>query len=124
MASFTFKSSQRAKYMIMHPALQQAMFKFGGWLAGYTLATFFTVTLFNNHLVPDLLRIPAALIPMLPAIFALLSWVEGFRVMDELQQKIQTEAIAFGFGLTAVLTFSYGWLQLLAEFPSISWFAM
>jgi hypothetical protein len=40
--------------------------------------------------------------------------------MDELQRKIQLEAVVFGFCGTALLTFSYGFLEN-AGFPHLNW---
>jgi len=41
--------------------------------------------------------------------------------MDELQRKIQLEAMAFAFALTAVLSLAYGFLELFANFPEVNW---
>ena len=43
--------------------------------------------------------------------------------MDELQRRITFEALAFAFVGTALLTFSYGFLQLFS-FPQASWLLM
>ena len=66
-------------------------------------------------------RYPVALLPMIPLGFALIAWVRFFRRMDELQQRIQLEALAFAFGGTALITFAYGFLQD-AGFPDLNWF--
>lgn len=66
-------------------------------------------------------RVPLALAPMVPAVFALIAIMRQFDRMDELQRRIQFEALAFAFGGTALLTFGYGFLQL-TGFPQVSWF--
>ena len=66
-------------------------------------------------------RFPVAVLPMIPIVFALVAWVRSFRRMDELQQRIALEALAFAFGGTAFITFSYGFLQD-AGFPDLNWF--
>ncbi len=43
-----------------------------------------------------------------------------FSYMDELQRRIQLEAFAFSFGVTGIVTFSYGLLTYVG-FPAISW---
>ena len=43
-----------------------------------------------------------------------------FRGMDELEQRIGLEALAFAFGGTAIITFSYGLLDEVG-LPRISW---
>ena len=52
-----------------------------------------------------------ALTPMIPA--AALAWIHlrEFRRMDELQLRIQLEALGFSFAGTALLTFAYGLLE-------------
>jgi hypothetical protein len=59
---------------------------------------------------------------MVPAILAALAKVDGFRELDELQRKIQSEGILFAFVITAVVTFSYGFLEVYAGFPRLSMF--
>lgn len=65
-------------------------------------------------------RYPVALTPMIPALFVLLFTVHGIRKLDELEQRVQLEALAFAFGGTAIGTFSYGFLQGVG-LPGLSW---
>lgn len=65
-------------------------------------------------------RYVVATIPMIPAIFVAIVWVRYYRSMDELQQRIALEALAFAFGGTALITFGYGFLDA-AGLPRISW---
>jgi hypothetical protein len=91
-------------------------------MAAYALALFVTVTLLNAY--PDAAwRVPLALIPMVPLIFALIAFMRFLSRMDELQRRVQLEALAFAFGGTALLTFSYGFLQIVG-FPQVNWFAV
>jgi len=64
-----------------------------------------------------------ALSPMLPA--AAMAWVilRELRRMDELQRRIQLEALGFSFAGTAILTFSYGFLEGLG-YPKLSMFSV
>jgi hypothetical protein len=48
------------------------------------------------------------------------AFMRYFSRMDELQRRIQLEAFAFGFGVTGIVTFSYG-LLVYVGFPPISW---
>ena len=50
-----------------------------------------------------------------------LAWVRYYRRVDELQQRIALEALAFAFGGTALITFGYGFLDE-AGLPHLSWF--
>ncbi len=61
-----------------------------------------------------------ALLPVFPALFIPVAVVDFFRKMDEMQQRIQLEALAFGFTAAAVLTLSYGFLQN-AGLPAVNW---
>lgn len=65
-------------------------------------------------------RIPVALMPMAPALAALLAFVRFFQRVDELEQRIHLEALAFAFGGTAIVTFGYGFLENV-DFPHLSW---
>lgn len=65
-------------------------------------------------------RIPLALTPMIPIFFAVRAFLRFFHRIDELQRRIQSEALALSFGVTCVVTFSYGLLEY-AGFPPLSW---
>jgi hypothetical protein len=64
-------------------------------------------------------RFAIALAPVIPAIFALVAFVRFLGRMDELQRRIQFDAIALSFGATAILTFAYGFLEGVG-FPRLS----
>jgi hypothetical protein len=65
-------------------------------------------------------HIPLALIPIIPIFFAVRAFLRFFRRIDELQRRIQLEALALSFGVTCIVTFSYGLLEY-AGFPPLSW---
>src|SRR5215471_13281230 len=65
-------------------------------------------------------RIPLALVPVIPILFAMRAFMRFFSNMDELQRRIQLEAFAFSFGATGIVTFSYGCLVYVG-FPNLSW---
>src|ERR1051325_7417081 len=56
-------------------------------------------------------RYPLALPPILQALGALIAFVRFFRALDELEQRMQLEGFAFAFGASALVTFSYGFLE-------------
>ena len=66
------------------------------------------------------LRIVITLLPVIPA--ALMCWaiVRMMRTLDEMHLRIQFEALGFAFAASALLTFSYGFLENVG-FPHISW---
>ena len=65
-------------------------------------------------------RVLVALLPVVPGAIVVIVALRFLSRLDELQRKIQGEALAFGFGATAILTFSYGSLQNVG-FPDLSW---
>ena len=67
------------------------------------------------------LRIVVTLLPVLPLFGVLGVSMRKYRESDELQRKIQAEGIIFGFGLTAIVTLTYGFLQANADAPAISY---
>jgi len=66
------------------------------------------------------LRIIITLTPVVPA--GLMCWaiVRQLRRLDEMHLRIQFEALGFAFAASALLTFSYGFLENVG-FPHISW---
>jgi hypothetical protein len=66
------------------------------------------------------LKTIVALIPLVPAGFALVAYLRFLNRMDELGRRIQLEALAFGFGAAGMLTFAYGFLEN-AGFPQLSY---
>ena len=67
------------------------------------------------------LRVPLALLPMIPACAVPLVIVRLLGRIDELQRRIQLEAFGFACAGTAVVTFAYGFLETVG-FPRLSWF--
>ena len=64
-----------------------------------------------------------ALLPMIPA--SAICWVvlRQLRRMDELHRRIQLEALAFAFAGTAIVSFSYGFLETVG-FPRLPMFTV
>jgi len=104
------------------------------WFCGsakkYTLTMLVSLGLYATVLVVSLTwlkggiagpwKYVVALLPVLPALGIPIAVVNFFRAMDELQQRIQLESLAFGFAATAIATFTYGFLQN-AGLPAASW---
>ena len=62
-----------------------------------------------------------ALLPAVPVAICVVALEPYYnRLLDELQQRIQLEAIAFAFLGTLVITFAYGFLEL-SGLPGIGW---
>ena len=65
-------------------------------------------------------RFPVAVTPMGPFIYGIFSYVRYLRMIDELKQRINLEALAIAFGATAAITFCYGFLEHVG-LPHINW---
>jgi hypothetical protein len=60
---------------------------------------------------PHAVQIIIALAPMVPILFVIIAILRALRDSDELQQKIQSNAIIFSAVTTGMFTFSYGLLE-------------
>jgi hypothetical protein len=89
-------------------------------MAAYVVVLIVSITLISASPPSAWWRIPLALAPVVPILFAMLAFMRFFSRMDELQRRIQLEAFAFSFGVTGIVTFSYGFLVDVG-FPTISW---
>lgn len=100
-------------------ATRKYLIRMASFALAYVIATLVSVRVIqHNPAAPA--KYAWALLPMVPALFVPMAVVSFFREMDELQKKIQLEALAFAFATTAVLTLSYGFLQN-AGLPELSW---
>lgn len=65
----------------------------------------------------EVIRIGAALLPVAPFIWMLWDIIKRVRGMDELQQRIQLEALAIAYPLALLLLMSLGLLELATSLP-------
>jgi len=94
--------------------------EFWGSMVAYGVALFLADFLVDAN--PDAgWRYAIALLPVVPGSLIVLAAVRFHRRIDELQQRIALEAIAFAFAGTAVITFTYGFVQEAVDLPRISW---
>jgi hypothetical protein len=99
-------------------ATKRYVIEFGGAMLAYVVVLVVALSLIEaNPQSPW--RIPLAVAPVVPVGFALLAFIRALGRMDELQRRIQLDAVGFGFGATAIITFTYGLLELVG-FPPIS----
>jgi hypothetical protein len=61
-----------------------------------------------------------AVLPVVPLLFVPVAVVQFLREQDELQRKMQGEALAIGFTASVVITLTYGFLEN-AGVPRLSW---
>lgn len=86
----------------------------------YALLLFVSVFLTKHGPSSAWWRIPLALAPLVPVCFALRAFLRFFHRIDELQKRIQLEALALSFGITCAVTWGYGLLEYIG-FPTVSW---
>jgi hypothetical protein len=93
--------------------------EFGAAIGLYTVSVIVLMPLLPM-MPPGIARYLVALLPMVPAILVVLAVVRQLGRMDELERKIQLEALGFGFSGTAIITLSFGFLEN-AGLPRPSW---
>jgi hypothetical protein len=84
--------------------------EFGTSMAAYVVVVFASVWLLKHH-VHSPLRFFVAVLPVVPAAFAMRAAIRYFRGLDELQRRIQIEGLAFSFNATCLIALSWGFLQ-------------
>lgn len=88
--------------------------------------TFYVVILIISlkaltHIENQSLKVLVSLLPVLPVILVIWVIIRQFIRFDELQRKIQLQALAISFLGTAFLSFSYGFLENIG-FPKLTMF--
>lgn len=79
--------------------------------------------LLSGGIENTIFRLLLSLAPIVPAILICGVIVRTISQLDELQRKLQLEALALAFAGTALITFSYGFLEG-ADFPKLSMFVV
>jgi len=93
------------------------------WLALYAGLLAGSIWLIDGqHVTAFALRLIVGVLPMIAAFGILDLSMRQHRKHDELQQKITSEGIMFAFGVTAIVTFTYGFLQRSIGAPDLSYF--
>jgi hypothetical protein len=77
--------------------------------------------LLNTFEFPQIAQIIITLIPVIPTIFVVISIMRALNDSDELQKRIQLQAVTFSAITTGLITFSYGFLENIGfpSFPTI-----
>jgi hypothetical protein len=79
-------------------------------MAAYVVIVYVSVWLLKHH-EHSPLRFLLAVLPVIPAAFAMWAAIRYFRGLDELQRRIQFEGLAFSFLATCLIALSWGFLQ-------------
>ena len=98
--------------------------QFAAGMLLYTGIVLTTGFLMDAESVPTTLGVLLALLPMAAVVWAMAGWLRAIRTFDELQQKVFAEAGLISLGLTAAVTFTYGFLEALVNLPSLSMFVV
>ncbi|EJL06743.1 MULTISPECIES: hypothetical protein [Pseudomonas] len=99
------------------------------YLVEFTLVllAYLVAVVLSTYLLPGMDssagRIAVSLIPVIPMIAMALVVIRQLRRLDELSQRIQLNALGIAFVCTALITFSYGFLEI-AGLPRLSMFAV
>jgi hypothetical protein len=92
-------------------------------MAGYTVMVPLSIWMLRGH-EHTTLGYLIAFLPIVPSCFALWAFMRFFRGLDELQRRIQLEAVAFSFLATCLITLTWAFQQN-AGLPrfDVSWVA-
>ena len=91
------------------------------WGAAWFAAWFAARIILESTTVPTWARVAAALAPTPLAGAALLTIIRGARELDELEQRIQLEALAFAFVLAVLLLMTLGLMELAITLNRDDW---
>jgi hypothetical protein len=91
--------------------------------AAYTATLVVSQQLLGHHFDSFTARVLLSLAPMLPAVFICGVIIRSIAELDEMQRKVQFEALALAFAGTALITFGYGFLEG-TGLPKLSMFAV
>lgn len=92
----------------------------GPWVAAW-FATWFAARAILESSAPGWVRIAAALAPAPFAGMALLTLIRSARGLDELEKRIQLEALAFAFVLAVLLLMTLGLMELAVTLNRDDW---
>jgi surface polysaccharide O-acyltransferase-like enzyme len=105
---------------MMNMKLKVQMKRFAVAVAAYVLLLITAVFLSRTFSLSQTGRVLLPILPVLPTLYAVWVFAGAIGEMDELHQLIQLQALAFSFGATAVLVFTYGLLQAFAGLPAFN----
>lgn len=95
--------------------------EFGIAMCVYVITVIASVTIMTKFEFPQAIKAVIALTPVIPTIFVIIAIMRGLSDSDELQQKVQFNAIMFSAITTGMITFGYGFLEGIGfpKFPTI-----
>jgi len=103
----------------MTPAAKRYTRWFLFWMMLYSVAVLGSAALDARIELPDPVRIGLALSPVPPALMGLREFVIFFRALDEVQARIQSEAILIAAGVVGFATFAWGFVEVRMDWPHL-----
>jgi len=106
----------------MNREVQKRYFKeFGISMGFYIVLLIASILIITNVELPKVAQVIVTLIPVIPTIFVVIAVMRALRDSDELQERIQLQAVTFSAIVTGLITFSYGFLENIGfpHFPSL-----
>lgn len=100
---------------------RRELFLFLGYASTFVLSYFGARALLEFYAMATWLRILVVMFPILPFGLLLLTIIRNVRQMDELERRIQLEALAVAFPLTFLLLMTLGSLQLAINLKPEDW---
>lgn len=90
-------------------------------ITAYVIILFASISILKKFEFSGVVQGVIALTPVVPIIFIIIAIMRGIKDSDELQQKVQLNAIMFSAVTTGLITFSYGLLEGVGfpPFPAI-----
>jgi hypothetical protein len=95
----------------MNKAAREYVVQFGLSMAAYAVVLVASIETLQHTTLALPWRVLIALAPVVPTLFAMAAFLRFLGKMDELQKRIQLEALGFAFGAVGILTFGYGFLE-------------
>lgn len=97
------------------------LYEMGAALGCYMVVLVASLFALNQFQYADFVsRAIITLSPIIPAAFMCWAVVRKLRRLDEMQLRIQFEALGFAFAASALLTFSYGFMENIGA-PHLPW---
>jgi uncharacterized membrane protein YjjB (DUF3815 family) len=97
-----------------HPPYRR---RFWMWMGTYVVVLFAGTALVGKPPRPDAAHLAAAIVPLVPLFFALNETFRAVRAMDELQRRINVEALLLSLLGTIAIVLGVGLMQFIAGIP-------
>lgn len=107
--------------MNQNEVLKRYYKEFGIAMGFYVIGVIASTSILSNFDLSQNVQIVITLIPVIPTIFVVIAIMRALRNSDELQQRMQLQAVTFSAITTGLITFSYGFLENIGfpPFPTI-----